>query len=357
MVGAFAMARHARIEYPGALYHVTARGNDRRPIFQTRADREHLLELIGQALERYEVKLYAFVLMTTHYHLVCHTEHPNLSALMHWINTAYTVWTNKRNQRTGHLFEGRYKAIVMENEGYLLSVSAYVHLNPVRVRAWKHKPAEERLRRVVDYPWSSYAAYTKAGWRDAEPVISCERVWGELGAGTEGAGRRRYAEYVRGWLRKEEVEQKKPPGQRDESGSNPFSGMGLGCYVGGDQFRDFVQRLLAKDRQLSAELVGYRSWRKDVPMENLLERICTEVGIATASLRQRKRNNRDRDVAMYLCREVGERRLRDIAEAFGVKYAAVSLALKRVREAMADDRLLAAKVEKARTSLINYLKT
>ena len=125
------MARHLRIEYPGALYHVMARGNDRRSIFETIEDRRHLLDLLTEALERYEVNLYSYVFMNSHYHLVVRTKHPNLNEFMHYLNTAYTVWSNLRNQRTVHLFEGRYKAIVMENAGYLLSATAYIHLNPV----------------------------------------------------------------------------------------------------------------------------------------------------------------------------------------------------------------------------------
>ena len=109
------------------------------------------------------------------------TEHPNLKRLMHYLNTAYTVWTNKRNRRTGHLFEGRYKAIVMQEEGYLLSVTGYVHLNPVRVSPWRSKPIEERMKHAASYPWSRYKAYTKTMPKGAQPEISCDRAWGELG--------------------------------------------------------------------------------------------------------------------------------------------------------------------------------
>ena len=153
------MARHLRIEYPGALYHITARGNDRRPIFATDEDRRHLLALLGEGMERYEVHLYGYVFLTYHYHLAAQTEHANLHGFMHYLNTAYTVWANKRHRRSGHLFEGRYRAIAMEEDGYLLSVSGYLHLNPVRMRGWKDRPVAERLRRVETYPWSSYRAY------------------------------------------------------------------------------------------------------------------------------------------------------------------------------------------------------
>ena len=155
------MARHLRVEYPGALYHVTARGNDRGAIFETVEDRVHLLEVLAEGLERFEVRLYAYVLLDNHYHAVLETEHPNLNRFMHYVNTAYTVWMNRRNRRTGHLFEGPYRAVVMEKEGYLLAVTGYVHLNPVRMRGWKTRPVAERLERVASYLWSSYGAYTR----------------------------------------------------------------------------------------------------------------------------------------------------------------------------------------------------
>ncbi len=117
------MARKLRIEYSGALYHVTARGNDRQVIIRTDADWVHLLALLAERLSRYEVTLYAYVLMANHYRLVVETAHPNLNHFMHALNTAYTVWSNKRNRRTGHLFEGPYRAIAMEQKGYLLTVS------------------------------------------------------------------------------------------------------------------------------------------------------------------------------------------------------------------------------------------
>ena len=351
------MARHLRIEYPGALYHVAARGNDRRPIFETDEDRRHLLALLTEGVERYEVHLYAYVFLTNHYHLAAQTEHPNLHEFMHYLNTAYTVWVNKRNRRTGHLFEGRYKAIVMEEEGYLLSVSGYLHLNPVRLRGWRNRPVEERLRRVESYPWSSYRAYTRPGVKDRDPRIECDRVWGELHARTQREGYKLYGEYIRDWLIKEQEEKGKPKSKRDESEFKPLEQARLGCFLGGDQFRDFIQGLLEGDRELDQELVGHRQWRKEVPLADLLGEIAAVREVAGEELLARKKSHVERDVAMYLCREVGQRPLREIAELFGVKYAAVSLACKRVRDTASGNKRFAKRLARNRQTIINRLKT
>lgn len=351
------MARHLRIEYPGALYHITARGNDRRPIFETDDDRKHLLELLAEGIERYGVHLYAYVFLTNHYHLCAQTEHANLHEFMHYLNTAYTVWVNKRNRRTGHLFEGRYKAIVMEEEGYLLAVSGYVHLNPVRMRGWRNRPVEERLQRVESYPWSSYPAYTRSGVKDRAPRIACDRVWAELQARTQREGRGQYREYIRNWLIKEQEEKATPKSRRDESEFNPLAQVRLGCLLGGDLFRDFIQGLLGEDRELDQELVGNKHWRKELRITELLGGIAQVRGVAEEALRTRRPAHIERDVAMYLCREVGQRPLRDIADLFGVKYPAVSVACKRIRNKASSDRRFAKRLSESKESIINRLKT
>ena len=351
------MARHLRIEYPGALYHVTARGNDRRPIFETDEDRRHLLKLLAQGIERYEVHLYAYVFLTNHYHIAVQTEHPNLHEFMHYLNTAYTVWANKRNRRTGHLFEGRYKAIAMEEEGYLLSVTGYVHLNPVRIRGWQNRPMSERLRQVESYPWSSYRAYTSVGVKDRDPRIACDRVWGELHARTQREGRRRYGEYIENWLVKEQEEKRKPKKKRDENEFKPLDQAQLGCFLGGDQFRDFIQGLLGVDRELDQELVGHKQWRKEIPIARLLGQIAEVRDVAEEALLTRRRSHIERDVAMYLCREVGQKSLREIGDLFHVKYSAVSVACRRVREKASCDKRFAKRLAASKKSISDRSKT
>lgn len=143
------MARALRTDFPGAIHHVTSRGNERRPIFYDDRDRERFLEFLGQTVKRFGWSLTAFVLMTNHFHLVIQTSEPNLSKGMHWLNTAYVIWFNRRHERSGHLFGGRFKAFVIEKETHLTEVLRYVALNPVRAKM---------VERPEDYRWSSYRA-------------------------------------------------------------------------------------------------------------------------------------------------------------------------------------------------------
>ncbi len=144
------MARPLRIEYPGAFYHVTARGNERKRIYFTKRDYLKFREYIEDAQEKYGCLLHVYVFMTNHYHMIIETPSPNISKVMHFINGSYTTYINKKRDRSGHLFQGRYKAILIDRDNYLLEASRYIHLNPVRARIVE-KP-EEFLN-------SSYASY------------------------------------------------------------------------------------------------------------------------------------------------------------------------------------------------------
>ena len=143
------MARPLRIEFAGALYHVTARGNERRPIFRSDHDRLTFLTLLGQTVKRFRWSVTAYVLMTNHFHLVIQTPDPNLSRGIQWLNGTYAAWFNRRHQRAGHLFQGRFHAFLVEKEAYFAELLRYVVLNPVRAKM---------VERPEDYRWSSYRA-------------------------------------------------------------------------------------------------------------------------------------------------------------------------------------------------------
>jgi len=144
------MARPLRIEYDGAFYHVTARGNERKRIFFSQADYKKFKDYLGDAQNQYGYLLHCYMLMTNHYHLIIETPKGNLSKVMHYINGSYTNHVNRRRGRSGHLFQGRYKAILIDKDNYLLELSRYVHLNPVRAKM---------VARPEDYPHSSYRLY------------------------------------------------------------------------------------------------------------------------------------------------------------------------------------------------------
>ena len=178
------MSRPLRIEYPGALYHLTSRGNARGDIFRDDADREEFLAVLTAVVERFQWRLYAYCLMDNHYHLMVETPKADLSLGMRHLNGVYTQRFNRRHGRVGHVFQGRFKAIVVDKQAYLLELSRYVVLNPVRARMVKD-PAR--------YRWSSYRA--SAGLEDHPAFLDVPRLLAHF-AHSLPAARRRYVAFV-----------------------------------------------------------------------------------------------------------------------------------------------------------------
>jgi len=148
------MARPLRIEFEGAVYHITTRGNARSSIFFTDSDRHAFVEILAEAVDRYNWLCHAYCLMTNHYHLLIETPERSLSRGMRHLNGVYTQCMNRRHKRTGHMFQGRFKSILIQKESHLLEVARYVVLNPVRA---------DMVARPGDWPWSSYAATAGQG--------------------------------------------------------------------------------------------------------------------------------------------------------------------------------------------------
>jgi REP element-mobilizing transposase RayT len=159
------MARPLRIEFAGALYHVTSRGNECRPIFRANRDRHAFLNFLATATRRFGWSVTAWVLMNNHFHLVIQTPEPNLSRGMHWLNGTYAAWFNHQYGRSGHLFQGRFRAFLIDKESYFAEVLRYVVLNPVRAGL---------VDRPENYRWSSYRATAgveaEPDWLDVEAV-------------------------------------------------------------------------------------------------------------------------------------------------------------------------------------------
>jgi REP element-mobilizing transposase RayT len=174
------MARPLRVEFEGALYHLTARGNGRQIIFADDDDCTCFMQILGLGLKRFDVELHGFVLMKNHFHLLAQTRRANLSRWMHWLLVTYTVYFQRRHRRVGegHLFQGRFKSILVEAEGYLLTLSRYIHLNPVRGARLGRGELAERRQRLRAWRWSSYRSY--AGLAETPAVLSETAVLGEM---------------------------------------------------------------------------------------------------------------------------------------------------------------------------------
>jgi REP element-mobilizing transposase RayT len=180
------MTRPLRLEFEGALYHVTSRGDRREPIFEDNEDRREWLGVLAEALDRFHATAYAYCLMDNHYHVVMQTQRPNLSRLMRHVNGVYTLRYNRRHNKVGHLFQGRFKAVLVDQESYFLEVCRYVDLNPVRAHM---------TRRPQEWPWSSYGAH--AGRAPAQPWLDSRALHRRLAPHAPlRDGPARYAQFV-----------------------------------------------------------------------------------------------------------------------------------------------------------------
>lgn len=254
------MARKLRVQYPGAIYHLLNRGDRREPIFKDDVDRRRFLETLAEACAKTGWQVHAYCLMTNHFHLVVETPQANLVAGMKWFLGTYTSRFNRRHRLFGHLFSGRYKALIVEGSGngYLRTVCDYVHLNPVRACLLR---GEQPL---TDYPWSSYPAYLQAPSK--RPVwLRVDRLLGELGIGRDDArGRRGFAEAMEARRRRNQPDEWKAVRRGWFLGGAALReqllaqmGQGVGEHHGGEEKRETAE---AKAERIVAEELRKRGW-------------------------------------------------------------------------------------------------
>jgi len=235
------------MEFAGAVYHVLDRGDRREAIFRDDLDRQRFVATLGEVCQRTGWRLHAWVLMSNHYHLMLETPEPNLVAGMRWFQTTVTARFNRRHRLSGHLFQGRYKSVVVDPEerGYFGVLSDYIHLNPVRARLVGLDG------RLFDYAWSSYRHYVLAAGRPA--WFQPRAVLGELGLADDAAGHRSYAER----MRRRAVEEL-------AGGESPAIGeLRRGWCLGGAGFLERMLSLL----ESAGEKHGRRS-RRDATVEH-----------------------------------------------------------------------------------------
>jgi REP element-mobilizing transposase RayT len=231
------MARKLRIQYPGAVYHVMSRGNQGGAIFQGDSDRKVFLDTLAEGCEKTGWRLHAYVLMANHYHLLVETPEGNLVVGMKWLQGTYTQRYNARHEVFGHLFQGRYKALIVDGSAdeYFQVVSTYIHLNPAR--AGLIRIGEQSLS---VYRWSSYPSYLR---RTAArpPWLRVDRVLGSVGLGVDDArGRQGYEAYIEG--RVLELQRKQSRGALNEE----WRRVRRGWYLGSGGFRHRLEKWLEK---------------------------------------------------------------------------------------------------------------
>lgn len=303
------MGRALRIEYPGAHYHVTSRGNERKEVFRSQKDREQFLSYLESAVNRYGAVIHAYCLMTNHYHLLIETPDGNLAKIMQHINGAYTNYFNMKRKRSGHLFQGRYKAIVIEADEYAAQLSRYIHLNPVRVGM---------VSRPEDYRWSSYPDYI--GMRKQPQWLTTTFILGYFGTGGEGYGA--YRKFVEELL-----------GREYES---PLGEVVASTILGGESFVC----------ELAEHHVGGKRQDRDLPAARLLTTRPSVQAILGAAQEVSDLGRVRRNAAIYLCHRYSGAGLKEIGERFGIKESAVSQASRRFEQLLERDKELQKRIEK-----------
>lgn len=277
------MARPLRIEFTGALYHVTSRGDRREAIYEDDADRTRFLEVLGQVAADFNWVVHAYCLMTNHYHLVVETPDGNLSKGMRQLNGVYTQYSNRRHRRVGHLFQGRFKAILVDRDSYLLELARYVVLNPVRAGMVSDAGA---------WPWSSYLAMT--GAETSPPWLATDGLLAAFGKRRSNAVRRYMAFVAEG------------------VGAEPIWQHLRSQVFLGDE--GFVARSLRR-ANLSDDVNIPKAQRRPPP----------------PSLTAIERKYRDRDAAIAAAHATGGYSYQQIAEHFGVHFTTVGRVVRAAR--------------------------
>ena len=309
------MARALRIEYPGAYYHITSRGNERKEIFRNKDDRKHFLLYLKSAHLRYGAKVHAFCLMNNHYHILMATPKGNLSQIMRHINGAYTAYFNIKHRRRGHLFQGRYKSILIEADSYAAELSRYIHLNPVRARM---------VSIPENYIWSSYQYYI--GKKKGPDWLSTDFILGYFKHNALSA-EENYAGFVLSRIFDKDYD--------------PLEKTVASTMLGSDSF---VETIIEKH-------LGDKNKSRDLPAQSALKKI-EDVDLVYEEAKALLDNNKiSKNATIFICHQYSGNMLKDIGAYFGISESAVSLASSRFKQEMKLNRRLRKNVELIRDKL------
>lgn len=302
------MARPYRLQGESCFYHIMSRGDDRKKIYTSAADYRKFMDYVVKAKERYQFYLYAYCLMVNHFHLLLETKLPNLSRIMHYIKGSYTTYYNIRHQRTGHLFQGRFKSIVVDKSSYFLELSRYIHLNPISAKI---------VNDPSDYVWSSYRGYL--GKEDK--YIDRDQVKQYLGMTS-----REYRRFVLAGLKEPQ---------------DPLQKVYAGFLLGSAGF--IKSKLRDLEIQVTNEEVIQKSamFGDQERTEQIIEAVLIHFHTTLEKLRMsRTRPMRAKQVLIYLLREHTGLTNQAIGDIVGMRYPAVSKAGSTIERLLEEDKQL-----------------
>jgi putative transposase len=312
------VSRQPRVSYPGAFYHVYSRGNQKQAIFFSDEDRYFFQKVLRDAHERFLATWHLFCLMESHYHLGLETPRANLSQIMHFVNSTYSIYLNTKHQRCGHLFQGRFKAILIQADIYARTLTKYIHSNPVR---------KGIVERPEDFEWSSCQAYyglVKAPtWLTTRTILSCF-------GGTIQALRKEHEAYLAS-----------PDDLSFRKQLNASSRIGV---LGDDDFIDKVRRsyLKAAIETGDYELGGLRKLRNRPKIGMIRDEIRRELGAA---------NKLEKKCTIFFAHQFAGYKLREIGEFYKIGPSAVSVAFHTIDRALASNEVLLNALERIKERL------
>ena len=306
------MARKPRVHYPGALYHVTLRGNAGQAIFFDSRDRTRFYLLLQEGIERFRHRIHAFCLMTNHVHLAIQVGDIPLCRIIQNLSFRYTKWINWRQNRSGHLFQGRYKAVLVDADVYLLELTRYIHLNPVRAGI---------VKEPEDYPWSGHRSYLG---REEIPWLTTDWVLSQFSK-RESSARRTYGRFIE-------------DGKKGGYQKQYHLGSGTDSRILGDD--EFIDQVLEKEEKKSRRRVSL-----DRIIREVCKSFCLKEGEFLVSSRDRTLS-RARGMAAWLVMEYGIGTLGELSQRTGRDITTLSSAAKRLQIRSKTDLDLAEKMTK-----------
>lgn len=290
------MARPLRAEYEGAVYHILSRGNRAEFIFEEDSEKESFLQILQRAVEKYGTELYAYCIMGNHYHLLVGVPYGILSKVMHAVQSSYGTYLQRERGWIGHVFAGRYKSLCVEKEGYLLELSRYIHLNPVRAKI---------VKKPEDYKWSSYRFYVgkekKPKWLNVGWLLE------EYGT-SPATAQRRYREFVEAGI-----------GTPTPFPVEKIAGQAI---LGSKEFTKKVTESIGKKRRLG-DVTARNLYQKQVSLKELYREVCRFYGVKNFA--KRKSEGQSRDMFIYLAKKETTATNKEIGEmAGGISFSAVT---------------------------------
>ncbi|HEC02280.1 MAG TPA: hypothetical protein ENI81_01985 [Phycisphaerales bacterium] len=320
------MARPLRIEYPGAFYHVMNRGHRREPIVSDDRDKQRFMSCLSRMAGRFNVLVHGYCLMTNHYHLILETPEGNLSRALQWLNVSYAGYYNRRHHFAGHLFQGRFKAVLVDSGEYLEALSRYIHLNPVRA---------EIARRAWEYTWSSCRYFV--GSQNPPDWVETNRILAGFGR-SKRAAKQSYKSYL-----------------SEADVPNPFDDVVGGSLLGTETFVEWAKSTFLADKKADPTIPQLKELMPRPDVEVIVEAVAEHFKMTVESIltRGRKRNVA-RDVAIYLSRELSGLSGRALGRHFGgVSGANITMRFNAVSRSLKKDRRLAKHIKSLRQRIIN----